>query len=98
MRKLLFFIVLASLVSCIKDREVAKLPKPLREVVNHADCNCNPALTKILWHQEIYYVLANRSQACNGAIKYYDKHGNPFTPMWVTLEAGQFIETVWECK
>ena len=96
MRKLLLIVLVLSQFSCTKDKE-AKLPKPLREVVKHTDCNCDPVLTKILWHQDIYYVMSWVSPQCNVPIKYYDKYGNPFTPMWMTLEAGQFLETVWKC-
>lgn len=98
MRKLLLIVVTISLFSCVKDKETVKLPEPLREVVNHTDCNCDPVLTKILWHNDIYYVMSWVAPQCSIANKYYDKYGNPFTPMWVTLEAGQFLETVWKCK
>ena len=98
MRKLLLFIIVISLFACVKDKVDTKLPKALREVVKNTDCDCDPVLTKILWHNDIYYVMSWVSPQCKLPIKYYDKNGNPFTPMWMTQEAGQFLETVWKCK
>ena len=98
MRNLLLFCLVIFLVSCGKDKEADKLPGPLKEVVKHTDCSCDPVLAKIYWHNDIYYVMSWVSPQCNLPIKYYDKNGNPFTPMWLTLEAGQFLETVWKCK
>lgn len=98
MKRLLILLFLLSLFSCIKDRETVKLPGQLRKVVKQMDCECDPVLTKILWHSKIYYVMAWKSSACNRSILYYDENGNPFTPNFMTLDAGQFLETVWTCK
>src|SRR5689334_6464430 len=98
MKKLLLFFLAVSMFACKKDKETSKLPRALQEVVKHTDCTCNPVLTKILWHNDIYYVMGWTSPECKIPMKYYDKNGNPFTPMWMSLEAGQFLETVWKCK
>ena len=97
MRKLLLIIIVISLFSCGKDKQIGKLPKPLQEVVKNTSCDCDPVITKIFWHNDIYYVMSWVAPQCSIPIKYYDKYGNPFTPMWMTMEAGQFLETVWKC-
>ena len=98
MRKLLFFILMVSLVACHKNKEENKLPKPLQEVIANTGCGCDPRLDKFLLQNVVYYVMTWRGPTCYIPPVYYDKNGKRIDPpVMNAMNAPQNQETVWQC-
>src|SRR5689334_15502060 len=100
MKKLLFFILLVTLVACHKNKEENKLPKPLQEeIAKITSCTCDPQLDKILLSNTIYYVMSWHGATCYIPPVYYDENGKRIeTPVMNAMNAPQNLETVWRCR
>jgi len=97
MRNLLPVIMLTMLIACNKDKDVNKLPRALRDVVRHMDCDLNPLLEKFTVGNYIYYKMTWIEPGSVRKQTLYNEQGNPIIPAIEINPTGP-PETVWRCK
>lgn len=97
MKQLLLFILLICLFSCSKNKDIDKLPRPLRDVVRHMSCDGNPMLEKFEVGANTYYKM-NWNYPRPGRLPVlYNEAGIEIHPVIEINPIGP-PETVWTCR
>ena len=93
----MLFVFLVSLFACKKDKDDDKLPRRLRDMIEHTTCVHDPVLVKCLYAGNVIFVMSWTEPMSEQAPVFYDKDGKQISS---SLGPGtlQVVETVWKCK